>query len=179
MSDSATQTRSQGVYGEICRNLDTRKSENETADEFKVRVMKQLNSFSEEEFNELPEIVQHWASSTSRVMQNNHLRQRPQALPQMLGLDAVIRRYDITKPPEQKTTGRRRVKGEDAITRIFNLLVEMDHPEQAKAKEVTEQIKQKYNTEYSNSAVNQAIHAFNTARQVLGVGQNQQRHAAE
>ena len=179
MSDAATQTRNRGVYGEICRVLETRKNDDETADEFKVRVMKEFNQFSEDEFNDLPETVQHWASNTSRVMQNNLARRRPQALPQMLGLDAVIRRYDITKPPEEKTPGTRRVKGQDAITRIFGILVESDKPEDVKAKDVAEKLKQKYDIEYSNSAVNQAIHAFLTARQVLGVGQNQRRQAAE
>jgi len=181
MSDAATQTRSQGIYGEICRVLKTSKKENETADEFKVRVMKEFNQFSQEEFDELPETVQHWASNTSRVMQNNLARQRPQALPQMLGLDAVIRRYDITKPPEAKTPGRRRVKGQDALTRIFTILADMDDPTEAKAKDVVEQVKQKYEAEYSSSAVSQAIHAFLKAREVLGVSgnQQQQRQAAE
>lgn len=179
-----TQVQARGIYGAICRVLNTQKGENETADEFKVRVVQQLNTYSQEDWDELPETVQHWVSSTAKVMQNNLARRRPQALPQMLGLDAVIRRYDITKPPEQKTPGRKRVKGQDAISRIFGLLIEMDDPTQAKAKEVSEQIKAKYDVEYSASAVNQAIHAFLTARKVFGVGDDEepadrQRQAAE
>ena len=175
MSEAHTQSRGT-VYDQVCRVLKTTKQADETAEEFKHRAAREFNTFSEEEFAELPDSIQMWSSETSKVVASNLDRQRARALPGLPGLDATLQRFDITKPLPKKQPGRKRVPGEDAITRIMTVMATVGDPANVKIEELRELVNDRYHVIYSDSALNQAAKAFNTARQVLG---HNQRQAAE
>jgi hypothetical protein len=176
MSDVRTQDRRSNVYEQVCLIIDSRRQEDETADEFKTRAAQVINGFSAEEYEQLPSLVHMWFSDTSEVMASNLTRKRPSPLPKMPGLDTTLRRFDISKPLPKKIVGRRRVHGEDAVTRVMTVLSKMRDPEGAKVEEVRDRVYERYQVQYNDSTIKSAANAFYIAREVLGL--NQQHQAA-
>ena len=166
------------VFNQVCLVLDTSRGDDETVEEFKARVAKAFNEYSEEEFEELPVSIQMWVAETSKIAASNIGKQRPRALPGLPGLDATLQRYDITKPLPKRVPGRTRGKGEDALTRVMHILHDMDDPENAKLDDIRKEVYARHQMNSSDSAINQAAKAYNTAREILGVS-NRQRAAAE
>jgi hypothetical protein len=173
MSDVRTENRRGSLYDQVCHILETRRDTEETAEEFKVRAAKGFNNFSNEEFDLLSDGVKMWIAETSKTMASNIGRQRPRALPGLPGLDATLQRFDISKPLPQKSVGRRRVRGEDAVTRVMTVMARMRDPEAAKVEEIRDRVYERFQVHYSDSAIKQAANAFYIARSVLGVDQQQ------
>jgi hypothetical protein len=179
MSDTETQTRGgRTLFDRICQLLDTGKSPDETADEFKLRVAKSFNGWAPEDFEDLPESVKMWQIDTSKVVARNLGRQRPRALPGLPGLDTTLVRIDLSRPEPKKPPGRKRHKGEDATTRIMMLLSEMENPAAAKIEELRQAINDRHNIVYSDSALKTNKNAFIVAREIL-LGPVEQSRAAE
>jgi hypothetical protein len=177
MSDAQTETT---VYDEISEILRGGKDQNETAEEFKKRALQHINGFDDRQYDALPVLVREWVHDASRQMARNNSRSRPQSLPAMSGLDKQLRRFDITKPFEKPAPGKTRKKGEDAISRVASVLSQVNDPENVKVDDLKDMIKQRYpEADYGQSALKQGMHAFLTVRRVLGVGNTQQRQAAE
>jgi hypothetical protein len=173
MSDATTQSRVT-VYDQIADIIGSRKQDNETAEEYKKRALREFNAYDEDQFNELPDGVQMWVGTASAVMQNNLAKKRPSALPAMPGLDFTLRRYDIDKPPEPKTPGRRRKSGEDSVTRIFTVLHGVPNPESVKTDDLRKMVEERWpDAQYGNSALKQGTHAFLTARRIFGMDRRQ------
>jgi hypothetical protein len=166
-------TRPGSVFNQVCLILQTEKSQEETAEEFKLRAAKALNDYSEEEYNELPESVKMWLNNTSQVVRSNLNKKRPRSLPGLPGLDLTLSRHDITKPPPVKVPGRRRIKGEDAVTRIMTVMATLENPREATIEQVRNMVNERYQHQYSDSAIKQAANSFNIARSILQ-GQPQQ-----
>ena len=177
MSDTQVQNRG-SMFDQVCRILEIQKKDDETPDEFKIRAVEEFNAFTEEEWSELSDGLQMWISNVTETMARNLGKQRARSLPGLPGLDATVRRYDTKQPLTKQAAGRKRIKGEDSITRVMTVMAGLEHPETAKVDEIRQLVNEKYNVVYSDSAIKQSLVAFNTAREVLGLHQGQ-RAAAE
>lgn len=176
MSDAQTKQRN-SLYDQVCAILETRKSDDETDEEFKIRAAKEFNAFSDEEWEELSDGLQMWVQNVTETMARNLGKQRATKLPGLPGLDATVRRFNINQPIQRQGVGRKRVKGEDSVTRVMTIMATLDKPEDAKVEEVRNLVNEKYNVVYGDSAIKQAMAGFVTARNILGL--NSQRAAAE
>jgi len=172
MSDARTERKT--VYDHVVNLTGFTRGDNETPNEFKIRALRELNGFSDEEYQSLPDIVLDWMTVASKVMRNNQKLTRPAPLPEMSGLDMNRVRIDINRPPEPTVKRRRRSTGEDAVSRICRVLAKTPDPEAVTPDQLSDMLKKEYpDTQYSKSAITQGHHAFVTARRALGIGQRQ------
>jgi hypothetical protein len=167
------------MYELICDILDTRRDDDESVDDFKIRVVKHLsnvNEWPDEEYHQLPEAVQDWVYDTTQIYKVNKdpERKRKKKLPALPGLDADPhkrrQRPDIDSPlPLRRGRGR---TGEDCMTRTMRYL--RDHPDENETKNIQEALKEQYQKEYSYPAVRYAQNAWRTVQHLMNEGKEEQ-----
>jgi hypothetical protein len=160
----------------ICRALNTERTTDETAEEFKVRVVTEfsnLDHWPDDRYETLDKDVQDWVYDATTTHKNNRDKRRKKALPIMPGLDQGDGRQKQRRGRQTLNDdtparrGRARTSGEDCLTRTMKLLVADSHPENLKAADLVTTLNQKYDKEYSTAAVRYAQQAFLTARELL------------
>jgi hypothetical protein len=164
----------ESLYQKIIQALATEHQDDETPEEFKIRVVTEFSDMSlwpDDKYEELLPEVQDWVYEATTIHKGNINKKRKKPLPTLPGLDTTPEkgtrgRTRATLVDEPKR-GRTRATGEDCLTRTMKLLVAQDNPENVKASELVKTLQAKYNREYSPAAVRYAQQAFLTARDLI------------
>jgi hypothetical protein len=159
------------LYERLCEALDTKIEEDESVDEFKIRVVKDFSDmevWTDERYEVLDKDVQDWVYDATTIHKGNITKKRKKSLPLLSGLDpektAKKRgRASLTDEPKRKT----RTRGNDCLTRTMKELVASKKPEDLKAIDLVKTLNDKYGKEYSIAAVRYAQQAFATARELM------------
>jgi hypothetical protein len=173
----ADEQEASSLYEHICEALDTIRAEDESVDEFKVRVIQAFSNmevWTDDRYETLDKDVQDWVYDATITHKANITKKRKKALPLLPGLDQKKTketkrrgRASLNDAEEPKVRGRGRTSGNDCLTRTMKELVVSANPGDMKAMDLVTTLQTKYGKEYSIAAVRYAQQAFATASRLI------------
>jgi len=163
------------LFDQVCKALDTEREDDESVEEFKIRVVTEFSDMSrwpDTKYEQLSKELQDWVYDATTTHKGNITKKRKKSLPVLPGLDPAStektkRRGRASLNDEPVKRGRTRTSGDDCLTRTMKYLVTHGSPDTVKAPELVEALEAKYGKAYSTAAVRYAQQAFLTARELI------------